>query len=451
MLPLPLIVTIITSAVLVSAARSLPAEQAPDPLQETSKLAERSKMEKEASLTLDAAVVRALAESPGLAQLRARAEALGARPSQVGSLPDPTLGLNALNLPTDSFALDQEPMTQLQILITQAVPFPGKLGLKRAAAQFDAEAAAIRVEERQLELVADVRSAWWRLFYLERALEIVDQNQVLMREFNKIAQTQYKVGKGLQQDVLLAQLELSRLLDKELKFQGLRQAQRAELNALLNRPVETTVRLSLTPANDKLPKLPGKSELLQRAQKERPLLAVRRHQIEAARSRLEFARKDYYPDFRLGAGYGFRQGKDPLRGVERPDFFTTMLSVNVPIYFRSKQGKAVDQRTSELFEQKFTLHDTLRSVQAAIARNLAAYEAAREQVLLLRTGIIPQAEQTVSAMLSAYRVGKVDFLNVINTEITRYNAQIDYWQALSEAKQALAKLAAEVGVEALYE
>lgn len=147
----------------------------------------------------------------------------------------------------------------------------------------------------------------------------------------------------------------------------------------------------------------------------------------------------------------FGKAKTLCAAWNRPDFFTTMLSVNVPIYFRSKQRKAIDQRASELFEQKFTLHDTLRSVQAAIARNLAAYEAARERVLLLRTGIIPQAEQTVAAMLSAYRVGKVDFLNVINTEITRYNAQIDYWQALSEAKQALAKLAAEVDVEVLYE
>jgi hypothetical protein len=73
------------------------------------------------------ASARALAESPGAGSAPGPREALETRPSQAGSLPDPTLGLNALNLPTDSFALDQEPMTQLQILITQAVePFEQK-------------------------------------------------------------------------------------------------------------------------------------------------------------------------------------------------------------------------------------------------------------------------------------------------------------------------------------
>jgi cobalt-zinc-cadmium efflux system outer membrane protein len=402
-------------------------------------------------LPLASAVSIALKDNSSLAELVAKAEALGAVPPQAGALPDPTLGLNALNLPTDTFALDQEPMTQIQITITQAVPFPGKLGLKRQAATHEAGAAATRVQERQLELMAEVRGTWWQLFALDRALEIVDQNQQLMREFIEVAQTQYKVGKGLQQDVLLAQLELSRLLDRELKLQGQREATQAGLNALLNRSADSPVQLPVKPPSEALPVLPAESELLRQAETDRPLLAVQRQRIEAAGAQLDLAKKDFYPDFKLGAGYGFRQGTDPLRGVERPDFFTVMFSINVPIYFQTKQRKAVEQRTSELFARRFTLEDTLRSVQAAIARRLADYQASREQVLLLRTGIIPQAEQTVSAMLAAYQVGEVDFLNVVNVEITLYNAEIDYWQVLSEAKLALAHLAAAVGAEALYE
>jgi cobalt-zinc-cadmium efflux system outer membrane protein len=428
------------------------AEVPPPSLSEAMKSAARHVNTLDATvLPLARAVSIAIETNPSLAELEARAKALGALPPQAGTLPDPMLGFNALNLPTDTFALDQEPMTQLQVTLSQAVPFPGKLDLKRKAAQHEADAASTRAKERKLELTGKVRGEWWQLFALDRSLEIVDQNQQLTREFIEIAQTKYKVGKGLQQDVLLAQLELSRLLDRELKLQGQREATQAGLNALLDRSAGSLIQLPTKPPSEALPVLPGESELLRQAEANRPLLAVQRQLIEAARAQLNLAEKDFYPDFKLAAGYGIRQGTDPLRGVERPDFFSVMLNINVPIYFQTKQSKAVDQRTSELFEQRFTLKDILRSVQAAISQSLAGYQAAREQVMLFRTGIIPQAEQTVSAMLAAYQVNEVDFLNVINAEITLYNAEIDYWQALSEGKQALAKLAAAVGVEVLYE
>jgi cobalt-zinc-cadmium efflux system outer membrane protein len=403
-----------------------------------------------AELTLQAALEIALASNQRLAELQYQAEALGAIPPQAGALPDPKLGLNALNFPTDTFDRDQEAMTQLQVTLNQTFPFPGKRGLKREAAEYEAAAAVTRVLDEQLQIAADVRNVWWELLYLDRALLIVDQNQSLMRDFIEIAQIKYKVGSGLQQDVLLAQLELSRLVNRELPLHGMRGASEADLNALLNRSANQAIHLPQEPENDTLPVLPEKSQLLQTALEARPLLDVQREMTEAARTRLDLAKKDYYPDFRLGAGYGFRDGDDPVRG-ERSDFASIMFSVNVPIYFKSKQSKAVDQRSSEYFQRKHAFNETLRSVQASIARNLAHYQASRAQVVLFGTAIIPQAQQTVSAMLSAYQVNEVDFLNVLNTQITLYNAQISYWEAMSNAKQSLAKLAASVGSEELYE
>ncbi len=403
-----------------------------------------------APLALQDALAIALANNQGLAELQSQSDALGAVPSQAGTLPDPTLGFNALNLPTDTFDRDQEAMTQMQVTLSQAFPFPGKLGLRREAAQYEAGAAAKRVLDKRLQVAADVRTAWWELLYLDHALVIVDQNQAVMRDFIEIAQTKYKVGNGLQQDVLLAQLELSRLLNRELPLQGMRGSSEADLNALLDRPVNEPIRLPQAPRNINLPQMPGETQLLQAALDTRPLLDVQRERTEAARMRLDLAKKDYYPDFKLGAGYGFRDGNNP-DGSSRADFASFMLSINLPIYSRGKQSKAVEQRSSEYFQRKHLFNDTLRSVQATIARNLAQYQASREQVSLYGTAIIPQAQQTVSAMLSGYQVNKVDFLNVLNAQITLYNAQISYWEVLSRAKQSLAKLAASVGSEKLYE
>ncbi len=402
------------------------------------------------SLTLQSAIERSLANNQALAVLRAQAESLGAVPSQAGALPDPTLGLNALNLPTDTFDMDQEPMTQMQISLSQSFPFPGKRGLKREAAEFEASAATKKILDKQLDITADVRSTWWRLIYLDRAIEIIHQNQELMRDFVQIAQTKYKVGKGLQQDVLLAQLELSRLLNRLLPLQGMRDISQTDLNALMDSAPNQPIRLPATAANTNLPELPPEADLLQHAVDVRPLLEVERQQMEAARTRLDLAKKQYYPDIKLGAAYGFRDATDPT-GQTLPDLASFRLSINLPIFSGSKQSKAVDQRSSDYFQRKHAFNDSLRTVQANIARNHTQYQASREQVSLYGTAIIPQAQQTVAAMLSGYQVNEVDFLNVLNAQIMLYNAQISYWKALSDAKQSLANLAASVGSEDLYE
>ncbi len=132
-------------------------------------------------------------------------------------------------------------MTQLQIGVEQSLPFPGKLALRERAAEIDADAAVSNVDETRLHLIDQVKQAWWHIYYLDRALEIVSRNQDLLRQFVQIAQTRYKVGEGLQQEVLLAQVELSRMLDRRIDLQGQRGQQAARLNALLDRRAGTPV------------------------------------------------------------------------------------------------------------------------------------------------------------------------------------------------------------------
>jgi cobalt-zinc-cadmium efflux system outer membrane protein len=400
---------------------------------------------------LEQAVTLALDHSLELAGIRAHSDAIRAASSYAGALPDPTLSLNAMNMPTDTFNLNQEPMTQMQVALSQRFPFPGKRKLRREAVEYQASASDRMETERRSAIIGNVRIAWWQLMSLDRALQIVEQNKDLMRDFVQIAQTKYRVGNGLQQDVLLAQLELSRLLDRELGLQGRRRSSRARLNSLMNRPADWVLDLASSPRNTALPELPSERQLLQQAENERALIDVHRELVNSANTNLELARKDRWPDFKLGVGYGFRQGYDPLRSTERSDLLTVMLSINVPLYSGSKQTKAVEQRAHEVSRQTLVMQDTLRGVEAAVAEHLAKYLASREQVLLLDTAIIPQARQTVSSMLAGYQVNQVDFLNLINTQITLYNAQINYWESLSTAKQALAKLASAIGVETLYE
>ncbi|MGR9116961.1 MAG: TolC family protein [Gammaproteobacteria bacterium] len=400
------------------------------------------------ALTLQAATELAVQDNPGLAQIKARAQAMAAIPSQVGTLPDPVLSFSALNLPTDTFDTRQEPMTQMQVGISQTIPFPGKLSLREQAASYEAAAALQDVTEARHWLLRNVKNLWWRIFYLDHALQIVESNRILLKQFIQIASTKYEVGEGLQQDVLLAQLELSRLLDQRLNLKNAWLNSAARLNSLLNRMPNSPLLLPES-TDQQLPTLASETVLYQQADEFRALLAAKREAVHAAQSRLELAKKDFYPDFTVGAAYGGRD--DSASGTKQADFLSMKLSMALPIFAGSKQAKAVDQRTSELMQKRYALQDEHNNVHAQISQAYNDFQRAKEQFLLFKTGIIPQARQTVASMLAGYQVNKVDFLNLVRSQITLFNYEMQYWNVFAEANQALAQLSATVGKDDIYE
>lgn len=290
---------------------------------------------------------------------------------------------------------------------------------------------------------------WWNLFFLDRALEVVENNQMLMRQFIEVAESKYSVGKGLQQDVLLAQLELSKLFDRQLELEGQRRNESIRLSTLLDRKATDSLLLPRRVAED-FPSPRDEALLVARAAEVRPILAARAAQLKAAQLQLALAKRDYYPDFTLGAAYGVRQGDNP-NGSSRADLASLMFGMSLPIYTGTKQDRAVDQRSAEQLQQRYALADAFNQVEAAIGRALSDYRRGSEKAALFKTAIIPQAKQTVSSMLAGYQVNKVDFLNVVRAQITLYNYETQYWNALSSARQAAARLVAAVGEESVYE
>ena len=403
------------------------------------------------ALTEISAVEIAIRDNPNLAEMQTRYEALAEVPSQVGTLPDPMVSVNAMNFPTNTYERDQEAMTQLQVGFSQVFPFPGKLSLKEEAAEYDARAAGHSVDELRLQLIKNVKSKWWQLYYMDRALETVDSNQALLRQFITVAKTKYETGKGLQQDVLLSQLELSRLMDQKIQLEAIRRNQAIQLNILMDRPANDPITLPDT-VSKMMPNLVDESELYQKAASVRPRLKQMETQIDAAQSRLDLAKRDYYPDFKLGVTYGDRTGDNPLpRGGARSDFVSVMVGVKIPLYAGRKQSKAVSQKSLELQKNRYALLDEKGLVTAAISSAVTDYHRAKQQYSLFGSGIVPQAQQTVQSMLAGYQVSEVDFLNLVRSQMTLFNYELQYWKALSDAKQALARLEAAVGEETVYE
>lgn len=397
----------------------------------------------EAELTLKRAVELALAGNPGLAEIKARAQALASVPSQAGALPDPAVNIDFLNVPTRSFSLRREDMTMLEFGISQTIPFPGKRDLQRKIAEEEALAAADSVEEARLRLVRDVRDGWWRLFFYDRALNVIEESERVLQQLVDTAQAQYRVGHGQQQDVQLAQLELSKLKDERLELVGMRHAATAPFNVLLDRPSSTPIAL---PARADFALLDlNESSLQAKAQEARPLLAQRRKMLDAAKTKVDLARKDFYPDVTVGASYAVRQ--DTPTGQSRSDFASIRLSVNLPIYAGEKQAKAVDQRQSEYLGEQYAFEDEHHRVQAEITAKTAEYLHAKERLSLYEHEVIPQARQTVRSLMAGYPVGKADFTDLLRAQLTLFQYQTQYWQSLTRTQQILAEVAAATGVD----
>ena len=393
---------------------------------------------------VDSLVQVALEQNPNLRAALEGWRASEARIPQAGALPDPTVAFSLANLPVNSFAFDQEPMTGKKISVTQMFPFPGKLGLKENIARFGAEMQKFKYEELKNQLAKQVKQAYFSLFAVDKAIEIVEKNQQLMREFVKIAQTKYSVGKGLQQDVLKAQVELSRLGDRLISLRQRRDDLQAKLNALLNRPPRREIpvpgELEFRPVSFSY----GKLRAL--VVGNRPLLQAWQSFVQQNQQKLRLARNDYLPNFTLGVAYTQR---DVLRsGMGGVDYFSGTVGLSVPLYFWRKQSKKVEEMQLGLSAAELKLDDVRNQVLAQLESALSAVEKNQQLVELYKTGILPQASQSLQAAISGYQTDKVDFLTLLNNQITLFNYELQYYRVLADFRKSLAELEWVVGLPA---
>ena len=261
----------------------------------------------------------------------------------------------------------------------------------------------------------------------------------------EIAEVKYSVGRGLQQDVLLAQVELSKIIEDLITLKQKRQTAESRLNTLLYRDPRShlgkTVDVEKTEFNHTL------EELMSRAVEKRPLLESLKALIESAEASYKLSKKEYYPDFNVGLSYGQREGGRNKKGVniDRTDFVSGFVTVNIPLYFRTKQDKRVAQTIAEksLSEERF--NSVKNEIYYQLKDLMADEEKGKGLINLYKTGILPQAKQSLDSSISGYQVDKVDFLTMLQNWVTLFKYENEYYKVLSDYEKTLARLENVVG------
>jgi outer membrane protein, heavy metal efflux system len=390
-----------------------------------------------ATTTADELVREALQRNPAVQAARHRVEALRHRIPQVKALPDPKISVGWSGEPAPFDVKNGFPPSYRGVQAMQQIPFPGKLGLRGDIATKEAEAARWNYEAIRRRVTADVKSAYFNYFFLDRAIEITQKNRDLLVKLSKIAEARYRVGKGIQQDVLRAQTELSLILRRLTILQQQRDTAKVRLNTLLSRAPETP----LPPAAEVQPVVLAYSldELYQLALKNDPGLHREQQVIERNQYAVNLAHKEFYPD--LGIGYGYQQ-RPAL-----PDTQGVTFTVNIPIFYKSKQREAMKEATEQVLSSQAARQDRLNQVNFEVKQQYLLAQASQELYELYAKGVVPQSTLALESSMSSYQVGNADFLTVLANFGSVLQYQIEYYRELANFETALARLEPLIGME----
>jgi outer membrane protein TolC len=320
--------------------------------------------------------------------------------------------------------------------LSQKFPYPGKRDLRQDVAAKDAESVAYAYQETVNRVLRDVKTAYFELAFVAESTQLVEKNKRVLEQFLKISESRYSVGQGNQADVLKAQTQLSRMADELIKLGRERRAIEAELILALGRGPETGAPV---PATLRLRDAALQFELLREtAIKERPQLLGLQSLIARNGRVIDLARKDYYPDFDVKLSYGQRD--KTLDGMSRDDMVSFTVAINLPVWRESKR----DPRVAEAIAMRDQATDMYQAQQNEVSSKLRQQVANAEQSLksarLYETGILPQARLAVESSLAAYRVNRVDFLTLLDNQMTVLNYEVSYASALSNYNKALAEI-----------
>jgi outer membrane protein TolC len=393
----------------------------------------------EAVTPLAALLDEAAQNNPDILAARRGWQAATQVPSQVSTMPDPEVTVQHLSVgsPRPFAGYSNSDFAYLGIGVSQDLPFPGKLKLRGEVAERDAALAREKLESTRRSILQQVKDAYFQLAYIQQTLGVLERNDRLLEQIEKIADARYRVGQGSQQDVLKAQLERTKLQRELVHHHEIMQTQQAVLRKVLNRkadsPDVTAEGLVETPLSIPV------NDLLAKIRTQNPDVAGQQEMINRQSLQVETARKDRYPDFSVQ--YMWQHTAEQFR-----DYYMVSVSARIPIYRRRKLNPEMTQAVEELHQSRRQYESQVQSAFFEVRSQYIAAETASQMLKIHREGLIPQALATYQSGLAAYQTGRLDFETLLSGFMDVLNFDEEYWKALLDHETALSKIEQLTGV-----
>jgi outer membrane protein TolC len=387
-------------------------------------------------------VQEATERNPEILAAQRTVEAKRARIPQAGAWADPTVSLSYGGNALPPFTVMRaDPSSNRQVMAEQMIPYPGKTRLRTEIAAREADAETLAYEGAARRVAAEVKQAYFDLAYIDRSLAILQKDREALEGFEKVTEIRYSVGKAAQQDVLRAQLEVTRLAQRETMLTQQRRTLEAQLNSLRNVPIDSP--LGAPEIVQPSAFVYTQDQLQEAAQANYPVLKQRRTMVDQNRLSVDLARKEVRPDFSVGYTYMQRDGL--------PDMFGITLSTSLPIFRHRKQDMAIAEAAANLESARQMLANELTVLRYQVQQDFLEVQATEQLLKLYSQGIAPQSSLTLESSINSYETGGVDFLNVISNFQAVIDAELDYHLQVTNHEKALARLEEVTGLNLLQQ
>ncbi len=384
-------------------------------------------------------VEEALLHNNGLAAARATAQSTTEGIRRAGVLPDPILGLQYYLEPVETRTGPQE----AAISISQRLPWPTKLSLQKQEASQQSAIANSRLQQIELQVVRRVKEVYVEYAFNNEAIRITEEGLELLRYFESVALTRYSAGKLDYGNVLKIQVELARLDERLHSLAAQNEPLRGQLNSLLGAPRDTA-----RPNPEKLPLITMNMEqeaLYELARTKSPKLLGAEQAVDKAKSSLQIAEKDFYPDLAFSlktivtgdAEFGEPpdSGRDPV---------IAGISINIPL-FRDRRHGAVAERQEGVRAARSQKAQQHRDLDAAIDQGLYRYRDALRRQSLFQESVIPKIRQELEVGLQAFQDGRQSIFALLDTEKNLLEFELSQRKALADQAREVARLEELVG------
>lgn len=386
-------------------------------------------------MTLERLLEEARANNPELRVFKERAGAKESRAGAEGALDDPTLKVEMMDL-SKSHPLNIAPGNAMltRYTVSQMFPFPGKLSLKEKIAMKEALSARAELAAKGLDIENSVKEAYFEYAFLAEAVRETEEIKALLVNISSIAGVKYSTGQATQQDVLKAQVETTMLTNDIITLDAEKGVAAARLKSLVNRGQDSP--LGEPAGLSKARAVFDAAAIMDTAIKKNPEIRMAEFDAEANELNVELAKKDYYPDFMVGAA--------PIQRDGRFDSFDVMFQVNIPIWWgkydsRTKEASA----DAQALKWKVLSQKNLKSLEVKGA--VVQVEASDRMRSLYETGLLPQVELSFESALKSYRAGKIDFMTLLDAERQLKKTRIEYLKTLMEYRKRVAALERAIG------
>lgn len=377
-----------------------------------------------------------LQRNPEIQAARYRFEAATKRPSQLGTLPEPKASITNFGVGHPFSRLNVSNFAYQGFGVSQELPFPGKLGLATEEAKREAESIQQNYRSVVLDVTARLKVAYYDWLTANKAIELTRKHSDLLSRFEEITRNRYTVGKGLQQDVLKAQLEVSMLEQQIAMLDEKRQRAEAAMASLLAAPA-----VLIRATGDIQPSsFPMSLDELLNATADSPRVRAEQKMVDARAVGINRSLKDFRPDF--GVNFEWQH-----TGSNFPDYYMAAFEVKIPIYYARKQRYALEESNSRLREAKENYQSARQQAIFQVKDQYLSIQSSERILNLYRTTLIPQAQLTVDASASAYAVGAIDFLTLLTNLTNLISLDRQFYDELGRHETAIARLEPIVGKE----